>query len=60
MPSMIGLLATGFIADTIGIGNAFIIAGSGIFILGITAFSVAPLRKLVREENKRDRMITVD
>ncbi len=52
MPSMLGLLATGFIADTIGIGNAFIISGAGICILGITAFIVAPLRALVREESR--------
>lgn len=53
MPSMLGLLATGFIADTIGIGNAFIISGTGICILGIIAFIVAPLRALVREESRR-------
>lgn len=50
LPSMIGLLATGYIADTIGIGNAFIISGSGIALLGIGAFLVPPVRKMVAAE----------
>ena len=51
LPSMIGLLATGFIADAIGIGNAFIIAGCGISALGIAAFLlIPPIRQMVRAE----------
>jgi DHA3 family macrolide efflux protein-like MFS transporter len=50
LPSMIGLLATGFIADTIGIGSAFVICGSMIAILGPAAFLVPPLKKMVTEE----------
>jgi len=51
LPSMIGLLATGYIADTIGIGNAFIISGSGIASLGIAAFLlIPPIRKMVASE----------
>jgi MFS transporter, DHA3 family, macrolide efflux protein len=50
LPSMIGVLATGLIADTIGIGNAFIISGSIIALLGIGAFLVPSVRKMVAEE----------
>ncbi len=51
LPSMIGLLATGYIADTIGIGNAFIISGSGIAALGVAALIlVPPIRKMVTAE----------
>ena len=47
---MIGLLATGFIADAIGIGNAFIISGCGISLLGIAAFIIPPIRAMVKAE----------
>jgi DHA3 family macrolide efflux protein-like MFS transporter len=50
LPSMIGLLATGFIADTIGIGNAFIISGTAIGVMGLAAFSIPAIRKMVKEE----------
>ncbi len=50
LPSMIGLLATGFIADAIGIGNAFIIAGCGISLLGVAAFLIPPIRTMVKGE----------
>lgn len=48
---MIGLLATGYIADTIGIANAFIISGSGIASLGVAAFLlIPPIKKMVAAE----------
>jgi len=50
LPSMVGLLATGFIADSIGIGNAFVISGISIIIIGFAAFFVPAIRKMVREE----------
>jgi DHA3 family macrolide efflux protein-like MFS transporter len=50
LPSMIGLLATGYIADVIGIANAFIISGIGIALLGIGAFMISPIRKMVADE----------
>jgi DHA3 family macrolide efflux protein-like MFS transporter len=50
LPSMIGLLATGYIADVIGIANAFIISGIGIALLGIGAFLITPIRKMVADE----------
>lgn len=50
LPSMAGLLATGFIADNIGIVNAFIISGSAISILGLSAFFVPAVRDLVKKE----------
>jgi len=50
LPAMIGLLATGFIADNIGIGNAFIISGSAIGTMGIAAFFVPPIKNMVMKE----------
>jgi DHA3 family macrolide efflux protein-like MFS transporter len=50
LPSMIGLLATGYIADTIGIGNAFVISGAAIGFLGIGAFLVPAVATMVKEE----------
>lgn len=52
LPSMIGLMATGFIADSIGIVNAFLIAGSAIGLMGMGAFFVPAVRKMVNREVK--------
>ena len=35
LPSMIGLLSTGFLADSIGLGNTFIISGGFLCLIGI-------------------------
>ncbi len=49
LPSMIGLLQTGFIADSIGVTNTFIISGTGIFLIGIISFLVPALRRMSKE-----------
>src|SRR5690606_10557273 len=46
LPSMIGLLSTGFLADTIGISVTFVILGSVIGLIGIVSFFVPSLMKL--------------
>ena len=46
LPSMIGLLSTGFLADNIGIGNTFIIGGVLVGIIGVISFFVPSIRKL--------------
>ena len=46
LPSMIGLLSTGFLADTIGISLTFVILGSMIGVIGIGPFFVPELMKL--------------
>ena len=51
LPAVIGLLATGFIADHIGITRAFIYAGTIITLLGIFSFSVTSIMQL--EKKKR-------
>jgi DHA3 family macrolide efflux protein-like MFS transporter len=50
LPAMIGLLATGIIADKIGIGNAFIISGIAIAAMGLLAFLVPAINKMVTKE----------
>ena len=49
LPSMIGLLGTGFAADTIGIPNTFIILGSVIVLLGVFSFMIPSLMALGRK-----------
>ncbi len=46
LPSMIGLLSTGFIADNIGISLTFVILGSVIALVGIASFFVPVLMRL--------------
>lgn len=46
LPSMIGLLSTGFLADTIGIAVTFVILGSIISLIGIVSFFVPTLMRL--------------
>jgi len=52
LPSMLGLLGTGFIADNIGITLTFVILGSVIGIIGIVSFFVPVLMKLGIKEGK--------
>jgi DHA3 family macrolide efflux protein-like MFS transporter len=54
LPSMIGLLSTGFIADYIGIGLTFVILGSIIAIIGIISFFVPVLMRLGISESNSD------
>lgn len=46
LPSAIGLLFTGLIADIIGVSTAFIISGSIIILIGICSFLTPSLMKL--------------
>ena len=46
LPSLIGLLFAGNIADGIGVANAFIISGSMVVLIGIASFLTPSLMKL--------------
>lgn len=52
LPSMIGLLSTGFLADSIGLGNTFIISGGFLCLIGIISFFTPSLISL-KESFKR-------
>ncbi len=52
LPSMIGLLSTGFLADSIGLGNTFIISGGFLCLIGIISFFIPSLMSL-KESFKR-------
>ena len=52
LPSMIGLLSTGFLADSIGLGNTFIIGGGFLCLIGIISFFIPSLISL-KESFKR-------
>lgn len=47
LPSMIGLMQTGLIADRIGVPNAFVISGVAIAVLGAGSFFVPAIRQLI-------------
>jgi len=46
LPTIPGLLATGFIAERIGLLNAFIIAGAATVVVGFIAFFIPAIRQL--------------
>ena len=50
LPSIPGLLATGFIAEKIGLTNSFIIAGCAIFIIGFLVLQIPSVRELGKSE----------
>ena len=52
LPSMISLLSTGFLADSIGLGNTFIISGGFLCLIGIISFFIPSLISL-KESFKR-------
>ena len=52
LPSMIGLLSPGFLADSIGLGNTFIISGGFLCLIGIISFFIPSLISL-KESFKR-------
>jgi DHA3 family macrolide efflux protein-like MFS transporter len=52
LPSMIGLLSTGFLADTIGIGNTFIIGGGLVGMIGLISFALPAIKELKKGFDK--------
>ena len=52
LPSMIGLLSTGFLADTIGIGNTFIIGGGLVGMIGLISFVLPAIKELKKGFDK--------
>lgn len=52
LPSMIGLLSTGFLADSIGLGNTFIISGGFLCLIGIISFFIPSLISLKESFNR--------
>lgn len=52
LPSMVGLLSTGFLADHIGIGHTFVISGSILCLIGVVSFFIPALIGLKNSFNK--------
>ena len=52
IPSVLGLLGTGFIADLIGITNSFIIAGVVFAIIGIISFMIPSVMNLEKKPSQ--------
>ena len=46
LPSALGLLATGFLADEVGITRTFVVAGTIICLLGLAAFCIPSVMRL--------------
>lgn len=53
LPSMIGILTTGFIADRIGVSNAFVIAGMVILVLGVVSFFIPSIMNIEKKKKNR-------
>ncbi|WP_080904101.1 MFS transporter [Parabacteroides sp. Marseille-P3160] len=53
LPSMIGLLSTGFLADSIGIASTFLICGIVVTLAGVISFGVPSIMLLSKEDNER-------
>jgi DHA3 family macrolide efflux protein-like MFS transporter len=51
LPSIPGLLATGFVAEAIGLGNVFIFAGAGICLIGIAVLFTPSIIRLGKVDN---------
>lgn len=51
LPSVVGLLFTGAIADSIGVTNAFVISGIAMAAVGIASFMTPAVMKLGKESN---------
>lgn len=52
LPSLIGLMGTGFLADSIGINNTFVILGGVIIVIGIVAFLTPEMTRLGSSKGK--------
>lgn len=52
LPSMIGLLSTGFLADSIGISRTFIIGGAFVCLIGIVSFCNSSVKYLKKSFDK--------
>lgn len=50
LPSMIGLLFTGLIAEMIGVANAFLISGAFVIAVGVASFFTPVLMRLGRKK----------
>jgi DHA3 family macrolide efflux protein-like MFS transporter len=53
LPSMIGLLFTGVIAELIGVANAFLISGGAVLMVGLASFLTRPIMLLGRNAGKQ-------
>lgn len=50
LPSALGLLGTGFLAEEVGLTATFVLAGSAIVLLGLAGFFIPSVMKLDRRE----------
>ncbi|MBT1705646.1 MFS transporter [Chryseosolibacter indicus] len=53
LPSMVGLLFTGVIAEIIGVTNAFLISGTAVLLVGIVSFLTPALMRLGKKDEKQ-------
>ncbi len=52
LPSIIGLLFTGFVAEMIGVANAFVISGAMMMLVGVVSFFTPVLMQLGKEKSQ--------
>jgi DHA3 family macrolide efflux protein-like MFS transporter len=51
IPAMFSLMATGYIADSIGVTNAFIISGFMLIAIGLISPMLPAIAKFAKEQN---------
>jgi len=54
LPSMVGLLYTGIVAEIIGVANAFLISGAMVILVGIASFFTPTIMHLGRKKVRRE------
>lgn len=57
LPSIIGLLFTGYVAEWIGVASAFIIAGILIMMVGVASFLTPPLMRLGKTKKAAEELV---
>lgn len=57
LPSIIGLLFTGSVAEWIGVASAFIIAGILIMMVGVASFLTPPLMRLGKTKKAAEELV---
>lgn len=60
LPSIVGLLYTGLIADRIGVPAAFLISGVVIVCLGVASYLIPAIREMIGEEDQKSSPLNAE
>lgn len=57
LPSLLGLLGTGFLADAVGLPLTFMVLGGIIVLIGLLCFGIPEITAMGRKENKAEENV---